>query len=817
MSNRTALAGGILLALALCAGLALWLGRTTTPASSPRAAATGRGGEERIAALEIEPEIAAPGRSVERTGTAAPVEVIAGAGAPPDPDAIVVTVVVLDSASTPLEGASVTLTWKGQSEPAVIETDSDGTASLTLPTAVDVHVHAVAQGHEHATVSATHLRSQRWEFRVRRLAGLEGRVLDAVTGQPIAGAEVTRFLGSRCDVCPPCTATTDALGGFELDCVPLEGEQAVERPGFGIRTGTWIHASAEGYASDLRALVLEEPGAFLELRLLPAAELSFRVRDQGTGLPLAGARIESTRRDVVVTDAQGEARSARMLEAGGRDAIGLTCEAAGFAILSLRIDPLTHDPSRPVDIELPRLARVAVTVADPDGNPVLATVSMAPEPSLDRSAGRREANLGAGWNLRAPRSSSSTGSLVELEVLADLPHQLTAYAQGYALHRASVTTPAPGAAGEQRVVLVPEALAHGVLQGRVHSDGHPVAAVISWSGPTRTGITRSHSSGTFHAVGVEPGTSTLRLTNMLTGRELVPREWTVLVVAGETTELDLDLGLPTTTIEGRAVHADGTPAQRRSVFAHASDALIATHDTTDSLGRFELTVQADIASYTLVARVGPRASGLDVELEGVAPGATGVELVLPQLAELRWRALEADTQRVVDRAELLWASPGEDLWDEHATPDAEGWQRIELPSGTYDLGARQARGSLLPVLRERVEVHPGMAPITFELERGHELVVELADGQTPWPEVAILLLDDRQHALLPGDSLQSSTRIVLRGRPTTFGLAEGPTRLTGLAPGRHHLRAFPDVIAIEPAEVVVGPDTPEVELRWSYR
>ncbi len=85
-----------------------------------------------------------------------------------------------------------------------------------------------------------------------------------------------------------------------------------------------------------------------------------------------------------------------------------------------------------------------------------------------------------------------------------------------------------------------------------------------------------------------------------------------------------------------------------------------------------------------------------------------------------------------------------------------------------------------------------------------------------------MLLDDVRY-----DDIASSGPGSLQTGPSiqTFGVArfvvrfedDGTCTLRGLPPGRHCFRAFPDTIQIEPVEVLVGSDTPEIELSWTRR
>jgi hypothetical protein len=94
-------------------------------------------------------------------------------------------------------------------------------------------------------------------------------------------------------------------------------------------------------------------------------------------------------------------------------------------------------------------------------------------------------------------------------------------------------------------------------------------------------------------------------------------------------------------------------------------------------------------------------------------------------------------------------------------------------------------------------------------------------GQEPLPSDVVVLLLERDRAdavkLVDGDwTIGDTFRGIdpLKSRRLTFD-ASGDSRARLLRPGAYRFVAFPDTIAIEPAEVVVtGAETEPVEIRW---
>ena len=123
-------------------------------------------------------------------------------------------------------------------------------------------------------------------------------------------------------------------------------------------------------------------------------------------------------------------------------------------------------------------------------------------------------------------------------------------------------------------------------------------------------------------------------------------------------------------------------------------------------------------------------------------------------------------------------------------------------------------------------VQPGSPQSVVELqrERGLELRVQIAEGQDPLPSDVVVLLLEAEHA---GDVQLTDGRWQIG--PSFRGLRllearriqpseKDPARAQLLRPGAYRFVAFPDTIAIEPAEVVVtGSESDPLEIHWKSR
>lgn len=207
---------------------------------------------------------------------------------------------------------------------------------------------------------------------------VEGRIVAARDGAPVAGAEVAFWTATELDV-----VRTDALGRFRHPRFPAAGpaqQVCVRAEGFGkcVRylkldvDGAWKLAAARaGEAS-----VSGSGTPFLELELVPELVVRGRVLDPA-GLPLAGARVAAegyfhARPSVAVRDlVETRSDSTGAFELTGlRSDVGhaLVVEAAGFATLERELPPAAELALG--DLVLAPESVLAGLVVDADGVPL---------------------------------------------------------------------------------------------------------------------------------------------------------------------------------------------------------------------------------------------------------------------------------------------------------------------------------------------------------------------------------------------------------------------------------------------------------------
>jgi len=238
---------------------------------------------------------------------------------------------------------------------------------------------------------------------------ITGRVRSAVSGAPIAGANVTsRFKIHGAD------AQTNAAGKFSFDYFPAGavGFLDIVAPGYSREVvemdteldQTWV--ARNWNTPDEQKFAFKPPPAFVEVELLPAAKLRGRTV-MLTGEPIAGVDValegsfyhvpDSTTPDVAHTRSDSDGRF--ILEGVRADvAHALTLRASGFATSFNAVAAKTQPEVNFGDITLPEQIEIHGRVVDAEGRSVEGLVVTA---SLKADPRWIPASLGAGE--RMPR------------------------------------------------------------------------------------------------------------------------------------------------------------------------------------------------------------------------------------------------------------------------------------------------------------------------------------------------------------------------------------------------------------------------------
>src|SRR6185503_5724012 len=257
---------------------------------------------------------------------------------------------------------------------------------------------------------------------------------------------------------------------------------------------------------------------------------------------------------------------------------------------------------------------------------------------------------------------------------------------------------------------------------------------VSWKGPSQSGQGMIHT-GDFY-LDAEPGRVAFRVEVDGFSAPLEGAEFE-LDLAGDGTETEhrVELHSPTRPILGRVTFADGAPAPKTSIGASCplsgegrnwwERLHVSTQSEED--GTYRLEVPELASTY----RVEAERDHAERALEGVPPGTSGVDFVLPRSGVLLFRFLDAASRGQLDAAqfEFGWRPAGEQGFQSvrigwPLAPDPEGWYELRLPVGRIDLNGYQDGDDYRSALVENVLIQPDqLRRVEFEMTRG--LVVEL--------------------------------------------------------------------------------------------
>lgn len=408
---------------------------------------------------------------------------------------------------------------------------------------------------------------------------LRGRVTDATTGAPIAGAEVSTFTGFP-------SAETDPAGDYEL-------------PGLSAGASTAVHlrVRAPGYGRWFASLhaPLPEPELHQDFTLLAAHRASGRVVDID-GKPVTGARLLARERE---RDGDQTDRALACSDADGRFTLDdLRADMAhtllvhhpghATAAIDFPADELERAHLELGDVVMQRPARLAGLLRTPDGAPledlrVLLTygrVDAGPEPSW----------FGEGFG--AGRVTARTDARGRWSFV-DLPpgrYSLSAGEKGWARRaELEVALEAGESADDIVLELEPEPSIRGVLVDE-HGEALVGLAVRASRPYGRGTYDLTRVDGSFGLFGLELGEYTLSVSAF---GSLHDRHFEG--VAAGSHELRLVLApIELVTLEGVVLTPAGDPVPGCSVVWSASpEAEGGPVTDADRAGRFRIELEAE--------------------------------------------------------------------------------------------------------------------------------------------------------------------------------------------------------------------------------
>jgi hypothetical protein len=358
------------------------------------------------------------------------------------------------------------------------------------------------------------------------------------------------------------------------------------------------------------------------------------------------------------------------------------------------------------------------------------------------------------------------------------------------------------------------------ITGRVLLDGEPAGLRVAWNGERAGGWTRANDRGAYRITGVPGGE--LRLGARLEEEDDdVERPEDVLLYVEEGADLtcDLELFARLARIRGRVLDVFGEPVADADVVA-----ILRTETDEDWMdeepraeseadGSFELAVP-DAAGllFDVSARRGPRRS----QTLSVGAGARDLELVMPALASVALRVVDALHHDEVQGFQLYWRDAEEGKYDRlrqggrSFASGPDGTFVAELPAGRLDLVVSARSQGYVPARREGVDLRGGSAPLVeFELESGVVLELELevdpeaSEGLRQLRRSRTFVASAEQWAERQrgGDWFHQEVRDAQALRPD----GKGVIRLEAMPTGRYRFYNEPKGLRLEPREFEVPP------------
>jgi hypothetical protein len=665
-------------------------------------------------------------------------------------------------------------------------------------------------------------------------ATLVGRVLAADTLAPVAGARVLH-LHDGCAECESREATSGADGRFELAGVPRDEKNA-------------LVIDAAGFAQLHRRLRIgaDETRVETDFPLERGLVLSGRVVDLETGVGLGDARIQHD--GPIEVDAEGWFR-ARIVPRSPDEPVRLRVSAPGHCDLSVELARET--PEAPLELRLLRGAVVAGVVRDDAGRPIAKAWVDVDVDHAARMEGEGQTvelahfpgePLPRGWRyeLEPGGVRAHTDADGRFRIAEVVPWSsrlvIAAGAKGHEPRRQPLAGPVGGPGEATWIELVlPAKPPTFRVSGKLSLNGAPLrtgATRVHWKGRTRSDVGPT-SHGRFW-IDVEPGPVAFRVEVDGLPAEVEGAEFTLAAEAGAELEHDVHLRLATRSISGSVRFDDGSPAAGATL--EASCPLAGTGDAYRD--RLHLVAQAgddgafslDVPDLARAFRLEARLHAAEDAREGVAPGASDVELVLARSGALliRLRDAETDGLLLAGDSDLQWKPVTEEEFRSvllrARAADQDGWYELRLPSGLVDLRLEDEFYPCehLPVLVEGVRLHPDVPQrVELRVSSGLTLDLRLAADQAPFPRDHILVLVEE--ALWEGarfDAERNAWEGVLDGAifQRFVGLGEHGSRIRCLTPGTYRFKCFPDDVVIEPDRIeLVEGGIPPVLVKWRER
>ena len=725
---------------------------------------------------------------------------------------------------TPVAGATVHLhadpvTATDHNAPLVtVETDAAGKfripVAVSWPATCTLVVEApqfVSETKSDITADAT------IDVHLRQRFDLFGRVLAKDSSLPLSGATIR---GGESMV------TTDADGYYELVATGVRGE-------------TWLQASCTGHADErVHVRLHDRKRTRVDIALQPTTAITVQIVDAESHAPISGAEVRKDRRSDIVATA--DPNGCFQWSVAADKPVWLMLGATGYCTIEWNWE-VTTVPTEPLRLPLIREATLTGKVTTFGGEPLAGSWLLAQQES--RPFGRRDLwpelrrELGLPGKLsfdlnRHCRARTDEEGRYRIVVVPDTgPYRVKAGHEGLV---ASVSRPhlltVPGASAQVDFRLT----RGGTIVGSALRNGEPWRGPVFWMRADGSfgGRTETDAKGHYELRDVAPGPIEV-VVRARTSAEF--QRAALTVESNREHQQDFAWEESTSTIQGRVTSQSGEPAAgvRVRAVSFVDRAVTSVHATTDEGGNYVIEVKPP-GPFT----VSLWHAGVPRKLENVAPGATGVDFLLPELGLLRLRLVEASTGQPVaagddDLHGVAWKPSGEEVF--HAARerlDSTGLIELRVPIGRVDVSFHLQNSGYAPLVAPNLLVTPEPNPsaIPIELVGGVEVVLEVEDHGAfakARKDHLVFLLERSQLGHLrgpfPNQAPPSNHRINgVCMRVAQPGLLNqmvypdetGRAAFTGLRPGRYRLVAFPSNLTFTPSEFGVGENDATISITW---
>ena len=706
---RRALAA-IVAVLVLLLGVAVWIGMSET--SEPDADAT---------APPPGPPRAVRKRMHAPTDVTAPAAPEAEEPAPPADAASLAVRVLAGEAGAPMKGASVTVT-DADCETWSVATDADGAALFGALPPGATEVRAESKGLLAATKTIVLAAKQeaRTELTLERASALEGVLVDAATGAPIADAEIEVVAKDDAsgEERPLGDGRSDEKGQYRIDSLPVAGRVVlrVREPGrrpreFGVALGA-------------------DAGVRIEVPREISGRLAGTVR-QPEGLAASTASVALRRVAASPRDPPERVADCREDGAYAFDDIPLGVELVAVASAkdwadAMPTEPMTFGPAaadRRHDFTLRRPATLTVKVPDPSTDAAKAMLVMV---RFDDEQVASALSNGSGTVLRSDLTPGT--------------HRVRVTCNGFLPVERRVELP-EGGTTEIEILLSPgleirgnvvDAAGKGIVGAAVYAIDPEVpdeAARVRHDLSQRAFV---DDAGAFRFTGLAPGRYRL-VAYLGTGPSSAPQ-----IVAAPASGLRFVLA-PGTRISLRLVLPAGVAAPASVAASASAEAFAPNLDSEDYVDlRPEPRAWRDRS--TLEAEVAPGMAWLRVVVPGCAPAVLALRTDAGRTADLGEARLEpavAVKGRVVD-------AKGEGVGGASVWPTLTGAAVRTAADGSFEAGGMAPGAAIVRAEAAgrfgAAAAEAGGAPATVVLRPMGEIAGLVTDGDgVPVPDVAVAL------------------------------------------------------------------------------